>query len=247
MEHRIERGNRSNIVIGIMLLLFGGLGLVNTFIPGLGLLLWAGVIGAAGLAMLGLYAMERQPALLIPVYILWAVAGFLGLLTLPVFQGMVIPIYILTAIALPFVVGFTRNPANNWGLLIPAYVLLSVAGLLFGIDRNILQDLLIPAYVNLAIALPFLITFAVNRRNWWALIPGGIMSAIALGFLAGTQIFSIGLPALLILMGIIVLIGPMLFRHQQPARAQEPMFAEPMPKYGPEFDKAPDSVEAKRV
>jgi hypothetical protein len=248
MEHRFERSNRSNFIIGFLLLLFGGLGLVNTFIPGMGLLLWAGVVGAAGLSILGVFAMDRsQPALLIPVYILWTVAAFLALLTIPAFQGMAIPIYVLTSIALPFLVGFTRNPAKNWGLLIPAYVLLSVAGLLFGIDRNILQDLMIPAYVNAAIALPFLVTFAVNRRCWWALIPGGIMSAIAFGFLAGTQLFSIGLPALLIMMGMLVLVGPMLFRRSQDQNRPEPMLAEPMPKYGPEFDKAPDSVEAKRV
>jgi hypothetical protein len=247
MENGIERGNRSNFIIGFLLLLFGGLGLINTFIPGLGLLLWAGVFGAAGLAVMGFFATNRsQPGLLIPAYILWAIGAFLALLTVPGFQGMPVPIFILTTIALPFVVGFTRNPANNWGLLIPAYVLLAVAGMLFGIDRNILQDLMIPAYINSAIALPFLITFAVDRNNWWALIPGGIMTAIAVGFLAGTQLFSLGLPALLILMGFAVLFGPMLFRQSQAAPKQEPMLAEPMPKYGPEYDKAPEPAESER-
>jgi hypothetical protein len=301
MEHGFERSNRSNFIIGFLLLLFGGLGLLNTFIPGLGLLLWAGIIGAGGLALLGFYAVDRrEPALLIPVYILWTVAAFLALLTVPAFQGMLVPIYILTsialpflvgftrnparnwgllipayvllavagmlfgiernilqdlmipeyitsAIALPFLVGFTRNPAKNWGLLIPAYVLLAVAGMLFGIERNILQDLMIPAYITSAIALPFLLTFAVNRRNWWALIPGGIMSAIAVGFLAGTQLFSIGLPALLIVMGLLVLVAPMLFRRGHTAPQAEPMLAEPLRQYGPEFDKAPDSVDVNRL
>jgi hypothetical protein len=249
MEHGIERSNRSNFIIGFLLLLFGGLGLLNTFIPGLGLLLWAGIIGAGGLALLGFYAMDRrEPALLIPVYILWTVAAFLALLTVPAFQGMPVPIYILTSIALPFLVGFTRNPARNWGLLIPAYVLLAVAGMLFGIERNILQDLMIPAYITSAIALPFLVGFTRNpARNWGLLIPGGIMSAIAVGFLVGTQLFSIGLPALLIVMGLLVLVAPMLFRRGHTAPQAEPMLAEPLRQYGPEFDKAPDSVDVNRL
>jgi hypothetical protein len=245
MENHIERGNRSNFIIGSLLLLFGGLGLVNTFIPGLGLLMWAGVIGGAGVAILGLYARERHAGLLIPVYVLWAIAGLLGLLTMPLFQGMAIPIYVLTAIALPFIVGFIRNPAKNWGLLIPSYVLLAISTMLYLIDLNIIRGIGIGAYVNFAIALPFLTTFAVNRRNWWALIPGGIMSAVGLGLLVGTQLFRIGLPALLIMMGMMVLVGPMLFRRAQPS--QEPLLAESSLKYGPEFDKAPEPVEAKRV
>jgi hypothetical protein len=244
MEYDAERSNRSNFVIGFMLLLFGVLGLINAFIPNLGLLLWAGVVGLGGLAMLGLYATDRrQTGLLIPVYILWAIGAFLALLTLPGFHDMAIPIYVLTAIALPFVVGFTRNPAHNWGLLIPAYVLLAVAGLLFGLDRNILQDLMIPSYITFAIALPFLVTFVVNRKNWWALIPGGIMTAVSFGFLAGTQIFRLGLPALLIIMGMLVLVVPPMFRRSQQALPAAAL----TPKYGPEADRAPEPAEVERV
>jgi len=79
--------------------------------------------------------------------------------------------------------------------------------------RGILHDILIPAYVMFAIAIPFYLVFGRDKRRWWALIPAGIMTAIGISFLAvGKALQFIGLVVLIIL-GIWLLSKP-LFRKK---------------------------------
>lgn len=188
-----------------------------------------------------IYGFGRNPrenwGFLIPAYVFLAIGVFLLGIGANVLQEMAIPVFILSAIGIPFLIGFARNPKQNWGLLIPAYVMFAISGMLIGIGLDILNDLLTPAYVMFAMAVPFLLTFALNRRdNWWALIPGGIFSALCVGFLAGTHLLQYGLPAALILIGLIVLIVPSLVKNRV-HRAAEDMYK---PLTGPEADKAPE-------
>ncbi|NIN64744.1 MAG: hypothetical protein GTO63_08590, partial [Anaerolineae bacterium] len=83
--------------------------------------------------------------------------------------------YVLAAIALPFLVAFLRD-RSRWGLLIPAYVLLAVGVMVVLIEGGLLSDLLIPAYVLFAIAIPFFVVYARDPKQWWPLIPGGILA-----------------------------------------------------------------------
>jgi hypothetical protein len=106
--------------------------------------------------------------------------------------------YVLWAIALPFLVVFL-NDTEHWWPLIPTYVLATIGVMVGLIGVGLLDDLLIPAYVMLAIALPFFIVYARDRKQWWALIPGGITAAIGLSFLiAGSALRYVGPAALLI-------------------------------------------------
>jgi len=76
------------------------------------------------------------------------------------------------------VFGVYLTDRSDWGLLIPAYVLWTVAGLIALITLNILRDESIATYVLAAIALPFLVVFLRNRDQWWALIPAYVLLAI---------------------------------------------------------------------
>jgi len=141
---------------------------------------------------------------LIPAYVMIAVAAMLLLsetaLLRDAFQGT----FVLTAIALPFLLIFLRDRAMWWAL-IPAYVLLSIGVMLLLEELGILSDFLVPAYVMFVIAIPFFVVYIRNPKQWWALIPGGIMAAIGLSFLM-VEAFQYVFPAVVILVGLWILI-----------------------------------------
>ncbi|MFA9401946.1 MAG: DUF3488 domain-containing protein [Anaerolineales bacterium] len=141
---------------------------------------------------------------LIPAYVLLAVAAMIllsetGLLS-DAFQGT----FVLTAIALPFLLIYLRDRAMWWAL-IPAYVLLSIGVMLLLEELGILSDFLVPAYVMFVIAIPFFVVYIRNPKQWWPLIPGGIMAAIGLSFLM-VEAFQYVFPAVVILVGLWILI-----------------------------------------
>ena len=121
--------------------------------------------------------------------------------------GGVVPLYVLGSIGLPFLVVYLLN-RSNWWALIPAWVMLTIGVMVFLIDARLLIDLAIPAYIMFAIAIPFFVVFLYNRKqNRWALIPGGIVGVIGIGFFAGTNLAAYVIPAVLIIFGGWVLIS----------------------------------------
>jgi hypothetical protein len=123
---------------------------------------------------------------LIPCYVLVAIAVMLGLTEWHILPDAFVATYVLTAIALPFLVVFLRN-RSNWWALIPCYVLLAIGIMVALIELRVLNDLLIPAYVLLAIAIPFFVVYARDPKQWWPLIPSGILTIIAVSFLLATE------------------------------------------------------------
>ena len=141
---------------------------------------------------------------LIPAYVLLGVAAMLllsetGLLR-DAFQGT----FVLTAIALPFLLIYLQDRAKWWAL-IPAYVLFSIGVMILLEELGVLSDFLIPAYVMFVIAIPFFVVYIRNPKQWWPLIPGGIMAAIGLSFLM-VEAFQYVFPAVVILVGLWILI-----------------------------------------
>lgn len=94
--------------------------------------------------------------------------------------GDLTAVVIMAGICVTFLAVYLTNRANWWAL-IPAYVFAAIAGIItldmlrvgqvFGVDFTAI-------FVLSAIALPFIVVYALNRRNWWALIPAYVMLAI---------------------------------------------------------------------
>lgn len=253
------------------LLIFSGLAALAQMYVELSAWVWVALLFAAGLFAFFVFLMDRSDlVMLLPTYVLWAVAGLVAGVEAGLFRGSMIaayvlagvalpfivgflrkrdnwgllipayvllviglmvmgietrllpdpfiPLYVLTAIALPFIVGFWRN-RENWGLLIPAYVLLAVGVMVMLIQLRVLNNLLIPSYVLLAIAAPFFVVYGRNRSVHWPLIPGGILAAIGLSFLIAENAFRYVAPAVLILAGVWVLMG--VFRQDKATPAPE--------------------------
>lgn len=200
----MSQSGRRSLLWGGLLIALGVMQLLQGYVD-LTAWVWVAVLAATGFGAFLIYLTRRSDwGLLIPAYVLWAVAGMVALIELDLLVDERIAVYVLSAIALPFLVGFLRD-RNEWGLLIPAYVLLAV-GLMVGlIGAELLDDLLIPAYVMFAIAIPFLVVFVRNRANWWALIPGGIMALIGFSFLIAESAVQYVLPAVFILAGLWIL------------------------------------------
>ncbi len=85
---------------------------------------------------------------------------------------------------------FFQNRANWWAL-IPGFTLLGIALLVF-------TSLLFPRVANVwggsfvlgALGLSFWVIFIIDRKNWWAIIPGGVL--ITLAAIAGLSQFIAG-------------------------------------------------------
>lgn len=185
---------------GVFLVVLGGVLLLGSFVD-LGLWLWVIFLTFFGLAFYAYYAMERtQKWLLIPSYILLAIAAMLALIKLDVLRGDVVALFVFAAIAIPFLYAYFRN-RRAWWYLIPAYVMIALFGLI-GLDSlgAFMGDTEV-SYIMFAIALPFLYVYVRNTKNWWALIPGGIMALIGLAFLFTAELGRFIGPALIILIG----------------------------------------------
>ncbi len=211
---------KQTMVWGGLLIVFGGLLLIQVYTP-LNEWIWAGVLTLCGLAILGLYYTDRSEwSLLIPAYVMFAIAGLLVFVTTGFLRDEMVAFYVLTVIGLPFLYVFFRN-RENWWALIPAYVLFAVGLMVALIGVGILNDLLIPAYVMFAIAIPFIVVYVRNPKNWWALIPAGVMAIIGLSFFAASSALQFIGPAVLILIGVWILARQFLRKDSEPPKLEE--------------------------
>jgi hypothetical protein len=183
------------------MVLFGALMLVQEYVE-LSEWVWVAVLVVSGIAVLGVYSVAREEIWMVIVsYVLLAIGTLIALVTLDVLQDSLVATFVLTVIAIPFVYGYFRTGRENWGLLIPAYVLIAVGVMVPLIESGTLTDTIIPAYVMFAVALPFLVVFLSNTKQWWALIVGGILVLVSLSFLVATDFVEYVTPIALILVG----------------------------------------------
>lgn len=197
------KSRKQGLVLGGLLIVFGVLALIENFTD-FSIWIWVAVLVIGGLAVYAIYATDREEKwILIISYAMLAVAGLLILLELGVLQDAFVATYVLLAIALPFFLAYFFN-RENWGLLIPAYVLTVIALMVPLIEIGVLSDFIIPAYVMFAIAIPFFVVYLRNSSNWWALIPAGILSVIGASFLIAEAAVEYVFAAALIVAGILI-------------------------------------------
>jgi hypothetical protein len=196
---------KHGLVWGSLAILLGLMSLLENFFS-LGPYVWAAALAFSGLGVYGLYAADRSEKwLLIVSYVLLVVGIMVAMINLGLIRDEGIATYVLWAIGLPFLWAFLRNRIQ-WYFLVPAYVLF-VVGLMVGlIGLRVIDDFLIPAYVMLAISAPFFVVYARDRKNWWALIPGGIMGFMGLAFMLADDSVRFVVPVVLIVVGVWVLV-----------------------------------------
>ena len=224
------QSRKSGLVWGGLLIVFGVLALLET-VTDLGAWVWVAVLTIGGLLVYGLYATDRaEKWLLIISYAMLAVAGLVTLLTLGILDDPYVATYVLLAIALPFLVAFLRD-RTKWGLLIPAYVLLAVGVFVPLSELGFLDDNLTVTYILFAVAIPFFVVFIRNSKNWWALIPGGILAIIGLSFLIAEASVEYIFAAALIVAGILIVVRQFT-KGEEPPPVEEPGNSEETPEAG---------------
>jgi len=198
-------GNRKqSLVWGLLLIVFGAAALLENFF-GLQVEAWAGIFAGAGLLVLLIYLADRSSTWpLIPAYVLLAVGGLLAVVAWDLLRDEAIAAYVLTAVAVPFIIVFLRD-RRQWWALIPAYVMLVVAAIVFFAEGRGFPDYLVGTFVLFSIGLPFLAVFLRDRAHGWALIPAYVMFSIGLiiplaelnldgNYVAAYVMFAIALP-----------------------------------------------------
>ena len=206
------RFRRQGLVWGSFLTAIGILALLENYTD-LSAWVWVVVLAATGAGFYAIYRTDRSDRwMLIPVYVMWAIALMIALITLNILRGEAIATYVLASIALPFLWVFLHD-RDQWWALIPAYVLLAVGVMVGLIGLGVIDGLLIAAYVMFAIAIPFFVVYIRNTAEWWALIPGGIMAAIGLSFLLAEAAGQYVLPVLLVAAGVWILIRQFIRRE----------------------------------
>jgi hypothetical protein len=209
------RSSKGALVWGSLLVILGGMLLVETFVE-LSTWVWVAVLALSGLGILGIFFTDTSVRwVLIPAYVLLAIAGLVALTEVDFLRGEYVATFVLTVIALPFLMVFLRD-RKQWWALIPAYILIAVGVMVGLIGEGILNDLFIPAYVLLSVALPFFVVYVRDTKQWWALIPGGIIGLVGVSFLLAEGAFQYIIPALVILVGAWILIRQ-LIRPEIPA------------------------------
>ncbi len=177
----LSKGAKQAWVWSGVLLLSGALLLVNRFVE-LSPWAWAGFLAGAGVGVWGLYIVDRADGLVLAEgYLLWTIAGLIALVPSGLLHGEAIACYVLLAIALPFLAIFARDRAKWWALVL-AYPLLVVSGVIGLAGSGLVSDDLVSAFVPIAMALPFLVLYALCRKRWWALVVGGILAVLGLSF-----------------------------------------------------------------
>ena len=229
MEPQTKEGRPSGAVWGIMLVALGVIFLLGQLIPGLGRMIrgsiWAGTMVLIAMVFYGVYASnKKQWWPLIPAYASLAVASYI-VLGIFHFSGEIIASWVLGSIGLPFLYVYIKDN-KNWWALVPAYTMFVTGAFLLSIKLlSAIGWASIVAYWNFAIAMPFGVVYFTDRKQWWALIPGGIFGTVGLVFaLIGIAWM---IPAAMIIFGIYLLL------RQSRGKKSDAQ----TPKYGPEADK----------
>jgi hypothetical protein len=106
---------------------------------------------------------------------------------------------------------------RQWWALIPGSILTGLTLLVFNSDNRLMTDQQAASLFLFSVAVPFLLIYVFDRRQWWALIPGGVVTVIAfMPTIAGSNLsgefvggmFFLGLAAVFALVRLVTLGDP---------------------------------------
>jgi hypothetical protein len=181
---------------------------------------WSLLLGAFGLFFLTVYVRDRaQWWALIPGLAILVIAVAVLLAELELVAGYLVGAVILGGVGLPFLTIFISD-RQHWWALIPGLTMFgtAVAVLLEGL--GVIEGETVGAIVVGGVSLGFIAIYLVDRRQWWALIPGGIMGIIAFFLLLATAAEFVW-PTALILLGLLMLRGSLRGRRKESRLAAE--------------------------
>jgi hypothetical protein len=107
------------------------------------------------------------------VFFLAQQLGYFGAMQLPFWA------FAFGLLGLIFLVTFSTD-RRQWWALIPGCILPGVALLIVNEQNELITGTQAGALFLFSVGLPFLLIYLVDRRQWWALIPGGVLTVIAL-------------------------------------------------------------------
>lgn len=184
------------LFLGILLIGGGLLGLLQAAGYARELMpeVWMAIFSVTCLVALAGYALSgfRRWGWLFPAGVAGGLAVVLALATMGVDQPwMAAPLFV--GLCMPFAAAFLADRARNWWALIPGSIMLFLVLTVLLADGD--RGVTIGPLALLAIAVPFYIIYFRVGGQWWAIIPAGILSLIAViailgiaGFInAGTE------------------------------------------------------------
>jgi hypothetical protein len=147
------------------------------------------IVASASFVLTYFLAGTNKWGWLLPAFVLAGMAVDLSSELYHTFLSQPNGVPILIGVALWFLTGFLID-RRRLGLLIPAYILI-IAVVETEINTILVPDLLqgqseplLLAYTSgagmmIMLALPFFVVYVLSKKSWWALIPAGILTSIA--------------------------------------------------------------------
>jgi len=189
---------------------------------------WSLILGAISLVFLVTFISDRsQWWALIPGLVILGVAVAVFLAEQELVAGYVVATIILAGVGLPFLLIFLTD-RKHWWALIPGMTMIGVAAAVFLEGIGVISDEAVGGLVVGGIALGFLFIYLIDRQQWWALIPGGIMGTVAFFLLVATVIEYVW-PVALILLGLLLLRSGLVGGRRRPRGAERVSAPTPLP------------------
>jgi hypothetical protein len=166
--------------------------------------IWSLVLAALSLVFLATYFSDREQWwALIPGLVILGIAVAVFLAEQDLVADYVVATIILAGVGVPFFLIYLSD-RQHWWALIPAFTMTGVATgvLLEGVGA--ISGTAVAGFVFAGISGGFGAIYLIDRHQWWALIPGGIMGVMAFGFLLAAATEYV-LPIALILLGLFLL------------------------------------------
>jgi hypothetical protein len=181
--------------------------------------IWSLILGAISLIFLVTFISDRgQWWALIPGLVILGLAVAVFLAEQDLVAGYVVATIILSGIGVPFLLIFLTD-RKHWWALIPGMTMIGIAGAVFLEGIGIISGAAVGGLVVGGIAMGFLVIYLIDREQWWALIPGGIMGTVAFFLLVATVAEYVW-PVALILLGLLLLRGGLVGGRHPPRGAE---------------------------